>query len=490
MTSTLHPRYCGFMGHPIVRTPNLDRIAARGVVFRNTYCGSPVCTPSRAGMLSGVYPSDCDSFCNATVWDGRLPTWPGLLRDAGYHTFGTGKMDARGDHDLGFDESPNLGNGHWSNPDITAFFRRPLGYRVDERRIVNGDSRTKRHGDGALAVASIDFIRKQTPGGKPWAIYCGPHMPHDPFVGLKEYYDDYLPRVDLPHVTTESLEAQHVVFNQLRHFKDIATPIPEERIRRARAAYYAMVTELDGYVGQIWDALEASGQLENTVFVYTSDHGESLGEHGLWLKNNLYDVAARIPLVVAGAGIPQGVTVQTPVAHVDLIRTFLEWGGAKTHNRLRGHSLTPLMHGQTGDHPGWAYTESHSEGNCTGSFQIRKGDWKYIHFTYYDDLLFNVADDPGELRNRIDAPAAQDALKELQTILATQVDPVAITERAFRAQKKRMDELAKGKTPDQMLDQLRGRIGEGQAVNLLTAYYGKTFAYTHKKASAGGDREA
>jgi len=482
-------KYCGCMGDPVVRTPNLDRLAQHGALFRSTYCGNPVCSPSRAGMISGVFPSDVNSFCNATTWDGSLPAWPALLRDAGYRTFGCGKMDTDAKFDLGFTEEHDLANQHAKKPDITAFFRRPLCARPDERNIVNGRARKDRHKDEKHAAATIEFIRRQAEKGPPWAAYCGWHMPHPSFQGLEEHFNYYLSRVTLPRVSADELEGQHFVFQQLRHFKNIATPIPEERIRRARAAYFAMITELDEYLGRIWRTLEETGQLDNTIFIYSSDHGESLGEHGLWLKNNLYDVAARVPLVMAGAGIPRGVVVDTPVSHCDLIRTFLEWGGARTHAKLRGHSLVPLMRGERGDHPGWAYSESHSEGNCTGSFMVRKGDWKYISFTWHEGLLFNLRDDPGELRNRIADPAAKAVLEELTAILRSQVDPVEVTQRAFAAQRKRLDRLAEGLTPDQMLDQFRNRLGEGQAVALLTAYYGRTFNYEHKQAKEGADSE-
>lgn len=259
------------------------------------------------------------------------------------------------------------------------------------------------------------------------------------------------------------VENLHYVFQQLRHFKRIATPIEEEKIRRARAGYYGMITELDDYVGQLWDTLEQTGQLDNTIFIYTSDHGETLGEHGLWLKNNLYDVAARVPLIIAGPGIPQGVRVSTATAHVDLMATLLEWANVQRPDYLRGHSLTPLMQGKQGDHPGFAFCETHSEGNATGSFMIRKGDWKYIHFSFYDDLLFNVKEDPYEFDNRIDDPDVQDIKLELQELLTQQVDPEAITMAAFEKQKKMRDEFVRTLDEEGLVDLLKGRLGEGQS---------------------------
>jgi choline-sulfatase len=253
------------------------------------------------------------------------------------------------------------------------------------------------------------------------------------------------------------------MFQELRHFKLIATPIPEERIRRARAAYYGLVTELDEHIGQVWKTLEETGQLENTIFIYTSDHGEALGEHGLWLKNNLLEPAAHVPLVIAGPGVPRGRRVDHPVSHVDLVQALLEWGGAEGGAELRGASLTPLMNGNAGDHPGWVYAESHSEGNTTGSFMIRKGPWKYIHFTWYDDLLFNLDEDPGEMHDRSQDPAAQGALRELRAILDAQVDAEAVTRAGFAAQEEMLARLARENSEEGLAAQLERRMGKGLA---------------------------
>lgn len=468
-------KYTGFMGHPIVRTPNLDRIARQGAVFTSTYCGSPVCSPSRAGMLSGVYPSDVNSFGNSTVWDGSSPAWPALLRDAGYLTFGSGKLDCNDRHDQGFTNPADLHNPHEHHPDITELFRRPLCGRMNERSVVNGKSRQVRSPhDEPTIKRTIDFIRGRKGQPGPWVAYCGGRMPHPPFVGLQEYFEYYLRRVTMPNIPPGSLEELPFIYQQLRNFKNIATPIPDERIRRARAAYYAMITEVDDDIGRVWQAIVESGEADNTIFIYSSDHGESLGEHGLWLKNNLYDVAARVPLVIAGAGIPRGVRVKTPVAHVDLIRTMLEWGEAKQPDKLRGHSLVPLMNGSPGDHPGWAYTENHSEGNFTGAFMIRKGDWKYLHLSWRQGVLFNLAEDPDEFHNCIDEPRAKPVVEELEGILRSQVDPDEVTERAFAVERARMDRLLKGQRPEQMLPPFSKRLGREQAIELLNAYYGHT----------------
>lgn len=465
-------RYTGYAGHPLVKTPNLDRLAARGTVFSNTYCGSPVCTPGRACLMTGMYASDCESYCNSTPWTGKHPTWGTRMTDAGYACYATGKFDLHDDHERGFIER-NVGNGHCKNPDITSLFRNPTCYRHNERPGVDGRPRDERHGDERRTQTTLDFLDQEADSvGKPWLHWVGWGQPHPKFVALREYYDMYpLDGIDMPDVRQDDLENQHYVFQELRHFKRVATPISEDRVRRARAGYYGMITELDEYVGRLTDALEAKGQLEDTIVIYTSDHGEMLGEHGLWYKNNLYENASHVPLVMAGPGIPAGKVVDTPVAHVDLVATLLTWAGSEDATSLRGHSLTSLMEDEPG-HPGWAFCESHSEGNVTGSFMVRKGDWKYIRFTWYDDLLFNLGEDPGEFVNRIDDPGAQDVLAELQEILDGEMDTEQVTRDAFAAQERVRSGLAEGKTVEAFAALLEGRLGKGQASALAEKYAG------------------
>lgn len=464
-------RYTGYAGHDYVETPNLDRIARQGTVFNNAYCGSPVCVPGRASMMTGMHASDSNSFGNSTVWDGSHPTWGKRLEEAGYHCRATGKMDLDPSFDLGFEEV-DTSHGHIGNPDITELFRRPVGYRVGERPNVEGRPRDERHNDAQLADNTERFIRNEARQlNMPWATYVGFSQPHPSFVALREHYDRYYPaRVDMPNIPPGHLEDQHLMFQELRRFKRVATPIPEERIRRARAGYYGMITEMDEYIGRLWNVLEETGQLENTVFIYTSDHGEMLGEHGLWYKNNLYEDGVHIPLVIAGADLPAGKTVDQVVSHVDLVRTLLEWAGAETPPALRGHSFESLLLDRSGQHPGFAYAESHSEGNCTGSFMVRKDNWKYIHFTWYEDLLFNLDDDPMEFTNRISDPAVRSIREELQGVLRSQVDPEEVTQRAFQAQENMLNRMAGRMTEDELFDTLKGRLGEGQARAMTEKY--------------------
>ncbi len=474
-------KYAGFAGHPLVRTPNLDRIARNGIAFTSAYCGSPLCVPGRSSMMTGMYPSDVNSFCNSTVYDGSHPTWGKRLRDAGYYCWAVGKQDLNPGCDLGFVES-SVEHGHSKKPDITSLFRRPVGYRIGEREGIDGAIRETADAGGKPKPTrdeldtrlGLDFIRTGTANlRKPWAAFIGLREPHPDWTGLKEYFDYYLPKVEPPLVTIDELERLPLPYQVMRNFKRISTPIPEERVRRAIAAYFSMISELDTLVGEIYSALEETDRLRDTFFIYTSDHGESLGEHGMWLKNNLYEGDTRVPLLVSGPGVPKGKIINTPVAHVDLVATMLQWAGLKAPGELRGTSLVPLMEGKPGSGPQLVYVESHSEGNPTGSCMVRHGDWKLMHFSYYQDCLFNLKDDPGEKHDLSGEPSVQNVMKELQSMLRGQVDPEEITARAFAAQSKVLNEFVVKLNEEGLFSLFRSRMGDGQARILAKMLKGK-----------------
>lgn len=448
----------GAAGHPIVHTPNLDRLAARGMLFRNAYCGSPVCVPGRASMMTGQFASDVDSFCNSTPFDGRTPSWGNRLRDAGYHCWATGKLDLTKGKDYGFEEV-QTGHGHSEHPDITSLFRAPVCFRVNERSAVNGIFRDHPEKDNEVASRAIDFLRNRAPSlGKPWVAYAGFHLPHPNWVTQEKYLSIYPPgKMPLPSWPKGYLERRPAMFQILANFKDIATPVPEERVQRARSAYFGCVSEIDAVVGRILDEVDAAHAWDNTVVVYTSDHGEMLGDHGLWLKNVLLEGAARVPMILAGDGLPKGKIVESPVMHADLVATLLDLAGAKTGPELRGQSLL-------GGHlPEAIYAESHSEGNCTGSFMIRKGDWKYFYFTGDKPLLFNLKDDPGEFHNLAGSAEHREIERELHQRLTSLVDPEAITWRAFAKQSEVLNAMVARMSPEQFYGELKSRLGTAQA---------------------------
>lgn len=427
-------------------TPNLERLASMGVYFRNAYTANPVCAPARAAFMTGRFASDVGSYCNSTAFDGRVPTWGNYLRNAGYYCWATGKLDLTPEADLGFVQH-NTSSGHFSNRDITSLFRRPLCYRIDNRKSVDGKvaEHPKAH-DVAVTGAGLNFLQTQAGSlKKPWAAYLGMTLPHPAFTTTQKYWDLYPPdTVSLPNIPPGYLENLPLVYQALRNFDLMSTPIPEERVRRARSAYYGMVTELDANIGRVLDQLEKTDALKDTLVIYTSDHGEMLGNHGLWLKDVLFEGAAHVPLFMAGAGLPRGKVIDTPVSHLDMVPTMLDLAGAPIPSALRGHSLLPMIFGKESDYHGHVFAESHGSGKCTGSFMIRQGKWKYIYFSWYNDnLLFNLDDDPEELINLAGKPEFASVRRELHGVLTSLVDPDKVAEQAFEAQHQVLQQILK-----------------------------------------------
>ena len=459
--------------HVPVRTPNLERLASKGVHFRNAYCASPVCAPARAAMMTGRFASDVESYGNTTVYDGKAGTWANRLRDAGYNCWATGKLDLTAGKDLGFSEV-KTGHGHSQHPDITELFRRPMCYRIDERELVDGRVGERGAHDKELIATGTNFVRSQSSApAKPWVAYVGVTIPHPDFEAPEKYWHLYPPeQVPLPNLPPGYLENLHPVFQVLRDFSMLSTPIPEERIRRARSAYFGMITELDEALGAVLNELEQTNALKDTVVIYTADHGEMLGEHGLWLKRALLEGAARVPLIIAGADLPAGKVIDTPVSHVDLAATLVNLAGVQRPAEFRGTSLLPLIAGRPNAGPAHVYAESHMEGNCTGSFMIRRGDWKYIYFSYYsDNLLFNLREDPGEMNNLAGKPQTASIEKEMRDTLTSLVDPDAVTLRAFEKQDQFLAGLVRDNKADDFYQIIAGRLGQGQAALLTQRQY-------------------
>jgi choline-sulfatase len=456
-------RILGANGHGFVKTPHMDRLASLGVNARNCYSGSPVCVPGRASMMTGMYASDVKSYCNSTPFDGSSPTWGNRLKDAGYFCRATGKLDLTEGRDYGFHEEETA-HGHSTHPDITSLFRAPMCLRPTERDMVDGrfvDRKQKDH-DAELADDTIDFLRHKAPKlNQPWALYVGMHMPHPKWVASKKFESWYpTEQMPLPHVPQAYLDERHPVFDGMANHKNIAKPIPAENIRKARAAYCGMVSELDEQVGRVLDAVD----LDNTLFLYTSDHGESFGENGLWLKNNLLENAARVPLLMAGAGLPKGRAIESACGHVDMVATMLELAGANLQG-LRGHNLL------SPSYPGIAYSESHSEGNYTGSCMVRKGDWKYIYFTGEDPLLFHLKEDPLELHNLAGRKETAAVQQQMHAALLNLVKPDEVNDRAFAAQDRVLRNMVKTMKRAEFEETIAGRLGDAQARNIASRLY-------------------
>lgn len=447
-----HWRYAGFNGHPVVRTPNLDRLAARGVNFTNAYCNSPLCSPSRQSFLSGLFPCHAGLWNNCCGMPENAVTWPHALRHAGYETILCGKMHFNGYQRMyGFDRRPVLE----MNTDGELFhsyglrtshdWTKPLPYRTGKRcEVPRAGPRPEprapvlRH-DAAIVQGTIDVLREKAAdrSGRPWALCCSTILPHPPYEARPDLFASYEGLVGDP--VNPCGEHLGVVDSAMRHFHwmDAGQHTPAD-IRRMRQAYFAMITEFDEYVGRILDTLASTGLAANTVVLYFSDHGDMIGEHGMYAKCSLREASARIPLLVSAPGrFPQGARVDTPVSLVDLYPTLLDLAGYRLPPilDLDGHSLLPLLDNRPAAFAGQGvFCEFEGEGWNHPRCFLREGDWKFVYNHTVAHELYDLRNDPEELQNLADVPAHAATARRLRDRILSFWNPEAIEREVLRTQ--------------------------------------------------------
>jgi iduronate 2-sulfatase len=347
----------GCYGDPHVKTPNLDRLAARGVRFQNAYCQFPLCGPSRNSMLCGLYPDSTGILANAQIFRETIPqhqSLPHAFRLNGYFAARIGKL-------YHYNVPRSVGtNGHddpasWEmeiNPagcdrlleesEIFSLQKNNFGGTLSWYASPRGD---ELHTDGLLAEeASWVLERCAKRHDRPFFLAVGFYRPHTPYVAPKKYFDAYSD-ADMPLVNDAEKDCQDVPAAALMSAKKVQDAMSDELRQQAIQAYYASITFMDAQVGKVLAALDANGLTDNTIVVFTSDHGYHLGAKGLWQKQSLFEEAAGVPLIMAGPGLKSvGTTANTPVGLIDLYPTLADWCGVKTPAGLQGQSLLPILH--------------------------------------------------------------------------------------------------------------------------------------------------
>lgn len=417
-------RVSSIYGHPRVETPHLERLAQAGVVYDAAYCPSPLCAPARASFLSGLPVHQTQVYNNCRLEDIYLPSYGGVLREQGVFTMHIGKTDAyTAAAKLGFSEIRLPGDR--KPPGDTNFCRNPLSIRTD------GPSRADGFGpkDNAFAKdvkvvnEAIDWLATSAPRlESAWTLtvnIVAPHFPHFATPDLWHKYDD---AGDPPGSAYggEVASANHPYAQDLRrHFQTDA--FTGAQVAGLRQGYLAGVDFVDQQLGRLLDALEASGQREDTVVVYTSDHGEMLGKFGMWWKCSMYEDSVRVPLVISGPGFPSGKRSVAPVSLLDLQASLFYATGADRPAHWWG---TPLQNIGIDHHDRVTFAEYHGHGTRAGSFMIRKGSWKYLRHAEAPDQLFDLATDPDELINHYHGrpKVAADLNHELQILCAPDVE--------------------------------------------------------------------
>ncbi|HET6157509.1 MAG TPA: choline-sulfatase [Dongiaceae bacterium] len=392
-------------GHPIVQAPHMAKLAARGTLFENAYCASPLCSPARFAMLAGRLPSRIGAYDNAAELPASVPTLLHHLRNAGYRTCLSGKMDFTGADQLhGYEErlTTDLSPSDfgwvpdWEHPDVAQPWFHTL-QSVAEAGPCDHSLSLQYDEDTCQQAVHWLHAAADRPDGRPFMLTLSIMHPHDPYQGPRRFWDLYDPaEIDMPAQGKRKAKDRNAVERRMFALYDRdEIAISAAQIRRARRAYYAMISYCDDVLGRLLGALEVSGITDNTIVVVTSDHGDMLGERGLWYKMAFYERAVRVPLLIAGPGIKRR-RVAEPVSHLDLPLTLAGVAGAPVdRSGLDGRDLL-----KSGPWPkGEVIGEYMGEGYDAPLVMIRRGVRKFVYSPVEGAELYDLSRDPGELHN-------------------------------------------------------------------------------------------
>ncbi len=403
----------GCYGAPDMLTPNIDRLAARGVKFNQAYCQYPVCNPSRASFLTGKRPFELEIVSNTVALRQKWPdivTLPQLFRNQGYFTAGLGKILHLG---INTEGKPQLfvDPASWVHFFDSLGPATKLGRKGEGRNLTGGalewchwlaaDGGDEDQGDGLIAAEAVRMLEEHRAG--PFFIGVGFHKPHDPFIAPKKYFDLY--PLDQVKLADEPADRSPMLKLSLPSHTDFAGFTDQER-REFKRAYQACTTFADAQVGKVLDTLDRLGLWDNTIVLLLGDNGYHLGEHEWWNKVTVYELGARVPLLVwVPGGKGMGTATDSTAEFVDLFPTIIDYCGLEAPHKLSGKSLRPVLEspGKTVEQP--AYTQV-SRGKAMG-YSVRSGRWRFIQwgedgsggFELYDHAkdeleYYNLANDP------------------------------------------------------------------------------------------------
>jgi len=413
MADQLAAAFLPVYGHRLVQTPNISRLADQGVVFENAYSNSPLCAPARATVMNGLLSSRTGVYDNAAEFPSAIPTWAHYLRLRGYRTGLSGKM-----HFVGPDQLHGL-EERLTTDIYPADFGWTPDWRLNQERIdwwYHNMTSAKQAGiaemtnqleyDDEVAFLAtrrvFDFARYEA--ATPFCLMTSFTHPHDPYAARAKYWQLYRDEdIDLP--ATPAIPFDQMDPHSQRLYRMSAMDdydITEADLRSSRHGYYANISYVDDLIGQLIDALEKTGRLDNTVIVITSDHGDFLGERGLWYKMSFREYAAHVPMIIWSPKFFAARRVTEPVSLADLLPTFVDIateGKGELARPVDGRSLYPLLMGASENPQATAWGEYLAEGVLAPMYMIRRGPWKFIHTPTDPDQLFNLKDDPHEIRN-------------------------------------------------------------------------------------------
>ncbi len=435
-------KYAGCAGHPVVKTPNIDRLARRGVRFRSAYSTSPICMPARAAFMTGRYPHQTGYVCNATPYDGRVPGWPHMLSEAGVPVASIGKLHFRDESvAAGFDETLIPMHAVDGVGDVFGAIRQsaPLPVRYGVRQVAEqvgvGESHYTRY-DRSILARTLEWLETTAPTlPEPWVLFVSFVCPHFPLIAPEEFSALYDPAtLDPPKACRPEDWPDHPWFDAFRASYITDTFFDDDLRRRATAAYFGLCSFVDSLLGEVIDAVDASAFGGRTRLIYASDHGDNLGVRGLWQKSNFYEESAQVPLILAGPDAPAGAVCGAPVSLVDVYPTVLHATGLGDGASPVNADATSLFRiAEAPDDPDRVvFGEYHAAGAVNGVFMLRRGKWKYVHYAHMPPQLFDLEEDPEELVDLGRSAARAEIVAAFEKALAERLDPIEV-DRAIKA---------------------------------------------------------
>lgn len=448
MADQLTPMALAAYGNQITKTPNIDALATGGVVFDSAYCNSPLCAPSRYVFMSGKLPSTIGAYDNAAELASDVLTFGHYLRHADYRTILSGKMHFCGADQLhGFEERlttdiypADFGwTPDWERPEVRPSWYHNMSSVIDAGPCIRTNQLD--YDDEVVFSARqklFDIARDKDT--RPFCMVVSMTHPHDPYAIPEQYWNLYRDdEIALPRVTLapEQLDPHS---QRLRHVSDMdRTPVSEQQVRNARRAYYGAVSYVDEQIGSIRRTLDQTRLADNTIIIVTSDHGEMLGERGLWYKMSFFESSSRVPLIVHAPHRFSARRVTASVSLVDILPTLVDLafdGAAPCYpETIDGRSLLPHLQGRGGHDE--VTGEYFGEGAIAPVIMIRRGAYKFIHSPADPDQLFELDNDPNELNNMIDDPAAVDILREFRNEVAARWNMPKLHDQVVSSQRRR-----------------------------------------------------
>lgn len=418
----------GCYGDPYAITPNLDRLASEGTLFENAYCNSPVCVPSRSSMITGDYAHKNNFWDNAHPYCGEQKGFGHVITEQGMSITTMGKLHYRGNCDLGLPDQRFPLHVKGGTGDLYSLVRqhgsaKPKMFAAAANGHVGESDYTTY--DRKTTENAISFLKNEAQTKQePWVLYLGYACPHFPLIVPEEYYNMYEGvKLPDPKQFSEASRPLHPVLNAMRVFVG-SIYADMEVARKVVRLYYALTTFLDAQIGAVLDTVKELGMEDSVRIIYSSDHGDTVGDHGMFYKHSMFEGSVGVPLIMKGADIPKGARISTPVSLLDIYPTVLDCVGAKNERKeeLPGKSLFQILE-EPNDMERPVFSEYHAGGALAAEFMLRKGEWKYVYYPAYDPLLFNLKNDPDEIKNLAGDPAYADTIRYMHAELCKIADP-------------------------------------------------------------------